>query len=110
MANIQDIKNILNRIPPMMMSETKKKDIISKSDIYFELRTFVMNKYGIDESSAETKFQDFYKDKIVKPSITYIIDSVIDYSLSEGFDKHEELVSNTNSIKKSLGLLLYLYK
>lgn len=110
MSSIQDIQNLLKRVPSFILSESKKQDIISKSSIYFELRTFIMSKYGVDEVEAESKFQEFYQEKVTKASITYLIDSIIEYSRSEGFGKHDELVSNTNSIKTSLGSLLNLYR
>jgi len=110
MSSIQDIQNLLKRVPPIIMSESKKQDILTKSNIYFELRTFIMNKYGVDESGAESKFQNFYRERVPKASITYLIDSIVEYSQNEGFNKHEELASNTNSIKMSLGPLLALYR
>ena len=61
------------------------KTFLTKSNIYFELRTFVMTKYGVNESEAETKFREFYEGKVQKPSITYLIDSIIEYSQFEGF-------------------------
>jgi hypothetical protein len=110
MSSIQDIQNLLKRVPPFIISESKKQDILSKSNIYFDLRTFIMSKYGLDESGAESRFQDFYRERVPKASITYLIDAIVEYSQTEGFDKHEELASNTNSIKMSLGSLLNLYR
>ena len=110
MASIQDIQNLLKRIPTFIISESNKQDIIQKSNIYFELRQFVMNKYGIDEGTAETQFQEFYKPRIPKVSIPYLMQVIIEYSQNEGFNKHQELVDNTNSIKQSVGSLLNLYR
>ena len=110
MASIQDIQDLLKRVPPFIISESRKKDIVEKSNIYFELRTFIMSKYGIDEVTAEERFKDFYKDRIPKVSIPYLMDVVIEYSQSEGFDKHSELVDNTSSIKSLVGSLLNFYK
>ena len=110
MTNIQDIQSLLKRVPSFVLSESKKQDILTKSNIYFDLRTFVMNKYGISEVEAESKFRDFYQGKVKKASITYLIDSIVEYSQFEEFDRHEELAYNTNVIKSSLGSLLNLYR
>jgi hypothetical protein len=110
MIKFERVNELLNKIPTFILKDSYKKDILKKSEIYFELREFIMNKYNIDEDGAESKFKEYYSDKVEKPTIKYLIDNIVEYSLIENFLKHDELVDNTKYIKKLLGNIINLYK